>query len=75
MTTRTITVPEIFCQTCQKSIEGALSVLDGVARAVVDIERRQVTVDYDEAAVSLAALIAAIEEQGYDIPETSLPRV
>lgn len=67
MTTRTITVPEIFCGHCKSSIEGALAPLEGVASALVDIEARQVTVDYDDAAIGPEALVAAIEEQGYDV--------
>lgn len=71
MTTRTISVPEIFCDTCKNAIEGALSPVSGVDRAVVDIDSRQVTVDYDDAVISPDALVAAIEEQGYDVPATS----
>lgn len=68
MTTRTISVPEIFCQTCKTAIEGALTPLEGVERAVVDIEARRVTVDYDEAVIGPEALVDAIEEQGYEVP-------
>lgn len=68
MTTETITVPEIHCDHCRTSIEGALTPLDGVARASVDIATRQVTVDYDEATIDRAALIGAIEDQGYEVP-------
>lgn len=68
MTTETITVPEIHCDHCRTSIEGALTPLDGVARASVDIDARQVTVDYDEATIDRATLIGAIEDQGYDVP-------
>lgn len=68
MTTRTITVPEIFCQTCKTAIEGALNPLEGVDRAVVDIEARRVRVDYDETVIGPEALVEAIEEQGYEVP-------
>ncbi len=68
MTTRTITVPEIHCDHCKTSIEGALSPLQGVERALVDIEARQVTVDYDDTMIGPQALAEAIEEQGYDVP-------
>ncbi len=68
MTTRTITVPEIFCETCKTAIEGALNPLEGVDRAVVDIESRQVIVDYDDAVIGPQALVTAIEDQGYEVP-------
>ncbi len=68
MTTDTIVVPEIHCDHCRTSIEGALAPLDGVARASVDVDARQVTVDYDETAIDRDALITAIEDQGYEVP-------
>lgn len=68
MATDTIVVPEIHCDHCRSSIEGALAPLDGVARASVDIEARQVTVDYDESTIDRDALISAIEDQGYEVP-------
>ena len=37
MTTLTISVPEIHCDHCKSSIEGALVPLPGVASARVDI--------------------------------------
>lgn len=68
MTTETIEVPEIHCDHCRSSIEGALHPLGGVERATVDIDARQVTVDYDATTVDRNALVQAIEEQGYDVP-------
>lgn len=68
MVHETISVPEIHCGHCKSAIEGALAPLDGVSAATVDIEARAVTVDYDADTVSREALVAAIEEQGYDVP-------
>lgn len=68
MATDTIVVPEIHCDHCRSSIEGALAPLDGVARASVDIEARQVIVDYDASTIDRDALISAIEDQGYEVP-------
>jgi copper chaperone len=62
MVTETIAVPEIHCDHCKTSIEGALTPIDGVQRAIVDIPARMVTVTYDEAAVDRAALIETIEQ-------------
>lgn len=71
MTTETISVPEIHCDHCRTSIEGALQPLDGVERATVDIRQRTVTVAYDDAAIDRQALVDAIEEQGYEVPAPS----
>ncbi len=68
MVHETISVPEIHCGHCKSAIEGALAPLDGVSAATVDVEAREVTVDYDPDTVSREALVAAIEEQGYDVP-------
>jgi copper chaperone len=68
MTTMTISVPEIHCDHCKSSIEGALAPLPGVASARVDVPGRTVTVEVDETVTDRARLVAAIEEQGYDVP-------
>jgi copper chaperone len=67
MTTMTISVPEIHCDHCKHSIEGALAPLPGVASARVDVEARTVTVEVDESLTDRGRLVAAIEDQGYDV--------
>jgi copper chaperone len=68
MLTETIVVPEVHCDHCKTSIEGALAPIGGVERAAVDIAARTVTVSYDETSVDRARLVEAIEEQGYEVP-------
>lgn len=68
MRTMTISVPEIHCDHCRHSIEGALAPLPGVGSARVDLDARSVTVEVDEARVDRARIVAAIEDQGYDVP-------
>jgi len=68
MTTMTISVPEIHCDHCKHSIEGALAPLPGVTSARVDIPARTVTVEVDETVTNREQLVAAIEDQGYDVP-------
>jgi copper chaperone len=70
MTTETISVPEVHCDHCKRSIEGALRPLGGVASASVDVDARTVTVSYDEAAVARSELLGAIEAQGYEVPSS-----
>ena len=67
MATETISVPEIHCDHCKMSIEGALTSIGGVEGATVDIPARTVTVSYDEASVDRGELIEAIEQQGYEV--------
>lgn len=69
MTTTTLTVPDISCGHCKTSIEDAVSALTGVASVEVEIEPRQVHLDYDPATLTLDQIKAAIEEVGYEVPE------
>jgi copper chaperone CopZ len=62
-----ILVPEISCEACKTAIEGALTPLDGVSSAVVDVAAQRVRVEYDQARITASGLVAAIEEQGYEI--------
>jgi copper chaperone len=66
--TETISVPEIHCDHCKMSIEGALASIGGVERATVDIPARTVTVSYDDASVDHGDVVQAIEQQGYEVP-------
>ena len=68
MTTMTTSVPEIHCDHCKHSIEGALAPLPGVASARVDISARTITVEVDETVTDREQLVTAIEDQGYDVP-------
>jgi copper chaperone len=67
MSKQSISVPDISCNHCKMSIEGAVSALSGVDRVEVHIEPHSVDVEYDEGSVSLDAIYAAIEEQGYEV--------
>jgi copper chaperone len=68
MVTETISVPEIHCDHCKMSIEGALGSIAGVEDASVDIPASTVTVTYDDASVNRGDLVEAIEGQGYEVP-------
>ncbi|MBA3360654.1 MAG: copper ion binding protein [Acidimicrobiia bacterium] len=67
MTNQTLIVPDIHCDHCASSIEGAVGALEGVETVKVQIEQRSVDVTYDDAAVELDAIVTAIEEQGYKV--------
>lgn len=68
MTTElTLSVPDISCGHCKSSIEGAVGDLEGVSAVEVHIDERTVDVAFDDAAVDLAAVVEAIEGQGYAV--------
>ena len=67
MSNQIISVPDISCNHCKMSIEGAVKALDGVASAEVSVEKATVSVGFD-APASIEGIISAIEDQGYDVP-------
>jgi copper chaperone len=67
MTHKVLEVPEVSCGHCVSAIEGAVGALAGVESVKVDLERKDVTVDYEDAAVSLDSIIASIQEEGYGV--------
>ncbi len=66
MSTVTLSVPEIHCDHCKASIEGAVAPLEGVRTVDVDVPARTVTVDYAEPTDS-AGISAAITDVGFDV--------
>lgn len=67
MTQITLSVPDISCGHCKSAIEGAVGPLEGVDAAVVAIDDRNVAIDYDGTEATLGAIVAAIDEQGYEV--------
>ncbi len=63
----TLNVPDISCNHCKMSIEGAVNELSGIGSAEVDIEGRTVAISFDENSQDLDAIVSAIEEQGYEV--------
>ncbi|MGV2928471.1 copper chaperone CopZ [Macrococcus capreoli] len=59
-------VEGMTCGHCKKSVEGAVSELEGVKSAAVDLEAANVTIEHEES-VSVDTMKAAIEDQGYDV--------
>jgi copper chaperone len=69
VTTATLNVPDISCDHCKSSIESAVSPIDGVETVEVNVDARAVDVAYDGTRVTFDAIVSAIEDQGYDIPD------
>lgn len=67
MTDITLSVPDISCDHCKSSIEGALKPLDGIETATVSIGDRNVAVTFDDDQIELSAIVSAIDEQGYEV--------
>jgi copper chaperone len=69
MTEATVRVPEIHCDHCKSSLEGAIGELDGVSRVMVDVPTATIAVAYEEP-VTMDSIIATIEGQGYEVPKS-----
>ncbi len=67
METTTLTAPAISCEHCQRTVEGAIGALPGVASVHVEIPSKTVQVSYDPAHVSRDTILAVMEEEGYPV--------
>lgn len=67
MTRISLQVPEVHCDHCKSSIEGAVSQLPGIGAVDVAIADATVDVDYDETSVDVDEIKKSIEEQGYAV--------
>jgi copper chaperone len=67
MTQVSLQVPEVHCDHCKASIEGAVSQLPGIETVDVAISEASVSVEYDEDTIGLEQIKSTIEEQGYAV--------
>jgi copper chaperone CopZ len=67
--TKVYVVPGVHCDHCKTAVTGELEAVDGVHDADVDLETKRVTVRGEN--LDDAALIAAIDEAGYDAEAVS----
>lgn len=70
MTNQILSVPDISCDHCKTSIEGAVGKLDGITSVEVSVDAKTVSVDFDEATLAVEAIATAIEDQGYEVEAT-----
>lgn len=76
MTEQVLEVPEVTCNHCISAIEGAVGALEGVDSVKVNLERKDVTISFNEAQLELPAIVAAIEAEGYGVgPQAGQPEV
>ena len=71
MAKTTLSVPDISCEHCERTITQALTPLDGVREVKVDIPAKQVRVDYDEATVDVERFKAVLQEEEYPVASVS----
>jgi len=67
MAQTTLSVPDISCEHCERTITEALTPLEGVRTVKVDIPAKQVNVDYDESSVDVEKFKAVLQEEDYPV--------
>lgn len=68
-----LTVPGMMCENCKATVESALLGLPGVMSAVVNLESKTVTVDFDAASTTIEAMKTAIDDTGFEVTEVATP--
>jgi len=66
-----LTVPDISCEHCERTITNALNPVAGVRQVQVDIPGKQVRVEYDEAQVSIGQMKDILQEEDYTVESVS----
>jgi copper chaperone len=62
-----LSVPDISCDHCARTIDQTLTPLAGVQRVEVDVPGKRVRLEYDEGRADLGAIRAALDEEGYPV--------
>ena len=63
----TLSVPDISCMHCVKTINGALSEVAGVSDVEVSIPDKTVHLSYDPTQVSMDKIEEVLDEAGYTV--------
>lgn len=71
MATTTLSVPDISCAHCERTIKETLTLVDGVKSVSVDIPAKSVKVDYDERAVNVDKFKELLAEEEYPVESAS----
>jgi copper chaperone len=66
MTQETIKVEGMSCMHCQMRVKKAVETVEGVQRVDVNLQTKQVTVDYEEGKANTEKVKTAIREAGYE---------
>jgi copper chaperone len=62
-----LSVPDISCSHCEKTVTNALIGRPGVNSVEVDIPAKQVHLDYDQAIINIEQVSEILDEEGYSV--------
>ncbi|HEX8732922.1 MAG TPA: copper ion binding protein [Ktedonobacterales bacterium] len=63
----TLSVPDVSCEHCVKTINGALGAVEGVEQVSVDIPSKTVRLTYDANQVGMEKIEEVLDEAGYTV--------
>ena len=66
---KVLSVPDISCEHCVKTINGALGALPGVESVQTDIPSKSVRLRYDAGQVSMSQIETTLDDAGYTIAQ------
>ena len=69
MEKKTFRVTGMGCEACVTRVKKAVSVLEGVKSAEVDLAAATLTVEYDETKLGFSHFKDAVDRAGYDLAE------
>ncbi len=65
----TLSIPDVSCEHCVKTINGALGSLQGVEAVSTDIPTKSVSLRYDPSKVSMKQIETTLDDAGYTIAQ------
>ncbi len=69
----TLSVPDVSCAHCVKTINGALGALPGIETVSTDIPTKSVHLRYDALQISLEQIEATLDDEGYTVAKEPRP--
>lgn len=63
----TLSVPDVSCEHCVKTINGALGVVAGIEEVSTDIPSKTVHLKYDAGQVSMEKIEEILDDAGYTV--------
>lgn len=67
MASKTFTVEEIHCGSCENTIRTTLGAVEGISTVEPDRETNQVTVEFDESTVDAGTVARQLTDAGYPV--------
>jgi len=68
-----LSVPDVSCEHCVRTINGALGALPGVETVSTDIPTKRVHLRYDPGQLSLEQITTTLDDAGYTVSQEPAP--